>query len=615
MFQSTEQKKTKEKIVLGNEAIALGALEAGVQFVASYPGTPSTEITAYLAKYACKYLFHVEWSTNEKVAFEAAYGASLSGFRSLVGTKHLGMNVLSDSLLTSAYAGVKAGLVIACVDDTHPYSSQNAMDSRYYCQLAHIPCIEPSTIMEAKNLTKLAFRVSEEYSLPVVIRVTQRIAHARGTVKIESISKYEKRFAPKFEKDKIRFVLLPKIAFERKKWLFQQVEKIQHDTKNFKTEIIFDSGNKLGIIGVGIGASYAKYITEELGLDKIQIIRLNLSYPLPKNMLINFIKNVDEVLVFEDGDPIVERGLRNLLSIERITRMVRGKDDKTVESIGELDPDKIIDALSKLRIINLKKNSKLDIRTVTRLGGLCAGCPHMASYYVINEVLKSMEGSIVVGDRGCYNQGAKYPLEALDICMNMGASIGIAYGLAKTGMKKPIVAVIGDSTFFHAGLPALANALYNDAKFTIIIFDNGWISMTGQQPSLSSGVKATGETALKFYPEKIAKALGASFIKVINPFYIDRAKIILSEALKQKETSIIVFRHECALQEGKRLKNEDKKRAHLHIDYNKCATCKLCLSKTGCQALIFSDGKMGIDELNCTGCGLCKNICPCNAIK
>jgi indolepyruvate ferredoxin oxidoreductase alpha subunit len=393
------------------------------------------------------------------------------------------------------------------------------------------------------------------------------------------------------------------------------MEKLKNDMKNFGTKVIFDGGTELGVIGVGVGAAYAKYVAEELKLNKLRILKLSLTYPLPKSSLINFVSGVDKVLVLEDGEPIVERLLRNLLDIEGITKLVLGKDNNIVESIGELDPDKIVNALSKLRKIKFKKNSKPILKSITRLGGLCAGCPHMASYYVIKEVLRNKGGGIVVGDRGCYNQGANYPLEVLDTCMNMGASIGVAYGLAKVGIKKPIIAIIGDSTFFHAGLSTLANACYNNAKFVVIILDNGWISMTGHQPSLSSGIKANGKPTLRIYPEKIAKAIGVSFIKVVDPFDVNMAKNILRMALEKGGVSMVIFRHECTLQEQRRLRNKDEKKSTFYIDDKKCIGCKLCLSETGCPALIFNGRKMGIDESVCTGCGLCAYICKFNAIQ
>ncbi|MGB9806224.1 MAG: thiamine pyrophosphate-dependent enzyme [Thermoproteota archaeon] len=610
-----EQKEIHEELMLGDEAIARGAVEAGVRFVASYPGTPSTEITTALVEYAKKYKFHVEWSANEKVAFEAAYGASLSGLRALVGTKHLGMNVLSDSLLVAAYGGVRGGLVITCIDDSHPYSSQNAMDSRYYCLLAHIPCLEPSSPNEAKELTKFAFELSEKFSLPVVLRATQRIAHARGLVKTEEINNYDLSITPKFVKDKSRFVLLAKEAYERKKWLFNQMKEIEKELSTFGAEVIYDTGSKLGVVGVGIGAAYAKYVAEELGIEGIKILKLNLSNPLPKRALIDFAEKVDEVLVFEDGDPIVEHAIRNLFAIEDIRKHVRGKDDSIVSSFGELDPDKVSESFVLMGLVKNNIEVFEPRATVTRSGGLCAGCPHMASYYVIKEVLRQRGGGIITGDRGCYNQGAKFPLEALDTCMDMGASIGIAYGISKAGVKEPIIAVIGDSTFFHAGLPALANATYNHAKFTITIFDNGWTSMTGQQPSFSTGLTAVGMPTNRLFPELLAKDLGVSFVEVVDPFDVDRAKEILNKALDHEGVSVVVFRHECALQEERRLRAQGIKRKPYVVDPKKCTGCRLCLTKTGCQALRFSDGKMTIDGELCTACGLCAYVCPFDAIS
>jgi len=608
-----EESGAKQKVLmLGDEAIARGAVEAGVRFVASYPGTPSTEITVKLAEYGKKLGFHVEWSANEKVAFEAAYGASLSGLRAFVGTKHLGMNVLSDSLLVAAYGGTRAGLVIAVADDTHPYSSQNAMDSRHYCRLVNVPCVEPSDPNEAKEAAKFAFDLSERYSLPVILRITQRLAHARGAVELDEIPSNQDVTA-EFQRDRSRFVLLARQAFERRRWLIQQMNVARRDLSS-SGQRIFDSGDKLGIIGVGIGTTYVLSIATELGLSDLSMMKLSVTNPLPEESILSFANEVSELLVLEDGDPIVEREIRNLLQMNCVIKRVHGKDDGVIGFEGELTPDKIVSGLHALGLVDGETRHEEKIDVIPRIAGLCAGCPHRASYFVIKEVLSGKGGGIVTGDRGCYNQGANFPIEAFDTCMDMGASVGIAYGLAKSGVDRPIVAVIGDSTFFHAGLPALENAVVNQAAFTIALLDNGWTSMTGQQPSFTTGIDLMGQTAPIMKPEDIAMAMGVKCVKVVDPLDVELAKQVFREALEQDEVSVVIFRRECALQELRRIRAAHRKIEPYFIDPEKCTGCRVCLMKTGCPALRFDGGKMSIDQSDCTGCGLCVYACKYDAI-
>lgn len=614
MLAKEEPSQVKRAVMSGDEAVARGAAEAGVNFVASYPGTPATEITSTLARYGKEYGFHVEWSANEKVAFEAAYAASLTGQRALVGTKHLGMNVLSDSLLVGAYGGVRGGLVIAVADDTHPYSSQNAMDSRYYALLTWVPCFEPASPKEAKDLTKLAFEVSEEFSLPVIVRLTQRLAHGNGVIELGEIAKRVTAHVD-FVKDKERFVLLSRQAHQRKKWLIQQAKAVK---KRFEASgrVALDGGNKLGIIATGVGLTYSLSIVKELSLVDVRIMEIWTVNPLPERSILEFASQVGELLVLEDGDPIVERGVRNVLQANGLTTKVHGQDDGFVDQLGELTPEKVIAALSKAGLAVRMPDEEEPEFLIRRVAALCAGCPHRASYFVMKEVLSSRGGGIVAGDRGCYNQGANFPIEAFDTCMDMGASIGIAYGLSKAGVRKPIIAVIGDSTFFHAGLPPLANAVVNGAKLTVAILDNRWTSMTGQQPGFTTGRTIMDEEAPALSPELVAESLGAGLVKVVDPFDVASARQALEEALDFEGVSVVVFKRECALQELRRIRKSGQRPVPMEIDPEKCTGCKVCLVKTGCPALKWDDAskKMTIDPNECTGCGLCAHACEHGAI-
>jgi indolepyruvate ferredoxin oxidoreductase alpha subunit len=603
----------KNDLLSGNEAVARGAIEAGIEFVASYPGTPSTEITEALISLKEKlgYPVHIEWSVNEKVAFEAAYGASIVGLRSLVGTKHLGMNVLSDSLTVAALSGVNGGLVVVCADDTQPYSSQTAIDSRYYSLLSNLPLIEPSTPQEAKDLTKLSFGLSERFMLPFIVRLTQRIAHGYSDVRIGRVC-LRKPTKRKFSINS-RYILLPSTAFDRKKWLENQMNKLAKniDCSTF-ARTIYSSGNKMGIIGVGIGATLAKYVIEKLDVKDVKIFKLLSVNPLPKKRILKFAKSVEKILVLEDGDPIVEERIRNLLFMSKIKKEVRGREDGSIKGIGELTPESL-QAVLPLYIKSTKPSTFYSAST----SGFCAGCPHMASFYVIKEVKNLWEKRygekiIIVGDRGCYNQAAKPPFKCIDVCMNMGSSIGIGYGMSKAGISQPIIAVIGDSTLFHSGIPPLLNALFENTKLCVVILDNECTAMTGGQPNPSSKVSATGEKRNKIFIEDLLRSLGFSYIDVINPFRVEESKNVLLKALNMNGISIVIFRHECALQKKK---FETTSRTIYEINKDKCKRCKKCVNATGCEAIKIKGKDVVIDPIICTGCGLCASICQFSAIR
>ena len=614
MLTKEETVPSQRAVMSGDEAVARGAAEAGVQFVASYPGTPATEMTTTLARYGKELGFHVEWSANEKVAFEAAYAASLAGRRSLVGTKHLGMNVLSDSLLVGSYAGVRGGMVIAVADDTHPFSSQNAMDSRYYALLTWLPCFEPSSPREAKNLVKLAFDVSEEFSLPVIVRLTLRLAHGNGSVELGEVHPRAPSEAD-FVRDKERFVLLSRQAYQRKKWLIQQTKAIKNKFES-SGRVVWDQGKRLAIIATGVGVTYSLSVVQDYCPSEVKIMQVWTANPLPEKSILDIASQVEDILVMEDGDPIVERGIRNILQAKGLVTKVHGQDDGTVESLGELTAEKVIVALSKLGIKIDAPDSREQEHVIPRVAALCAGCPHRASYFVIKDALAARGGGIVSGDRGCYNQGANFPLEAFDTCMDMGASIGIAYGLSKAGVMKPIVAVIGDSTFFHAGMPALANAVVNGAKMTVAILDNRWTSMTGQQPGFTTGKTLMEEEAPRLSPERVASSLGVEFVKVVDPFDVDGSRKAMAQALDHDGVSVVVFRRECTLQELRRIRRSGERFSVKRVDQTKCTGCKVCLVKTGCPALKWDESKkkMMIDPNECTGCGLCTYACEAGAI-
>lgn len=587
--------------------------------MASYPGTPSTEIAESLAKAARRRGIHVEWSTNEKVAYEVAYGASLAGVRSLMSTKHLGMNWIADPLIVSAYTGTNAGLVVAVADDTHPYSSQNAADSRYFSKLANIPCLEPSSPQEAKELTVEAFELSEKLSLPVLLRLTTRVSHTRADVTLGALS--DERREPHFTKDCSRYVVIASVAQKRHAWLNVQMDKCREMAETFPWNTAEEGAEGgLGIVTEGITYGYAVEAAKNLGvLDDVSILKLGMANPLPSRFLTGFLKGVSKALVLEENEPILERDLKAIAYSSKLSVEILGRETGQVPRELELNPDVTGRAIEMVMGVDPPRPAEaLQVAeglSMQRTPYLCAGCPHRASYHVIGEVLRKLGGGIVLGDRGCYNQGVHPPLNALDTCICMGASIGLANGFAKSGLKEPIVAVLGDSTFFHAGIPALINAVTNKSSFVTIVFDNSITAMTGHQPAPTTGLTAKGDSTKQMKVEDIAKAIGVEYVRVLDPLDINESRQRLEEAIRRGELVLIVFRRPCAIQERRLARMKGLRLVHYKIDVALCTKCKFCISKIGCPAIEVDGERIWIDADQCSGCGLCVKICRFGAIS
>ncbi|GLI53826.1 thiamine pyrophosphate-dependent enzyme [Thermodesulfovibrio yellowstonii] len=508
-----------EKILmLGCDAIARGAVEAGISYASSYPGTPATQILEYIAKNSST---KAEWSVNEKVAYEVAYGVSLTGRRVLCSMKHVGLNVASDPFMTSAYLGIKGGFVLVLGDDPGAYSSQNEQDSRFYASFAKIPCLEPSDAQEAKDMTKLAFDISEELGLPVMIRSITRLLHCISPVTLENI-KPEKEI--KLDKNPEYLLAIPKNVVRLHSELNKKQEKIKKLIEKYEFNKIFSGKGKTGIIACGITYLYAKELGEDLPILKIS------AYPINEDLIKNFVKNLNEVIVLEEGYPFIES------LVKKYCLNVKGKLSGDLPLEGELCVEPLLKLFGKI------KSYTQNLPLIPRPPVLCPGCPHREFYKALNEA----HPNFVTGDIGCYTLGANPPLKAIDTCLCMGASISKASGIASQGIKR-VAAVIGDSTFIHSGIPALINAVYNKSDILVCILDNSSVAMTGHQPTPAVGITAKGEETKKIDLVELCKACGADSVEVVDPYDKKSTFEAIKKGLNEPGVNVVIARRACIL--------------------------------------------------------------------
>lgn len=570
-----------KKLMLGNEAFARGAYEAGVTVAAAYPGTPSTEITENVAKYDEIY---AEWSPNEKVALEVAIGASIGGARALCCMKHVGVNVAADPLFTVAYTGVNGGLVIVVADDPGMHSSQNEQDSRFYARSAHVPMLEPSDSMEAKEFVKIAFELSEKFDAPVFVRSNTRLSHSQGIVDL--FDREDVELQP-YVKDISKYVMMPGMARKRHVVVEQRMNdlKAYADTMDINRVEINDT--KIGVITSGVTYNHVKE-----ALPEASVLKLGMVYPMPNEMIKDFASKVDKLYVVEELEPFFENQIK-VMGIEVI-----GKELFTVQ--GEYSVNLIAERIAgkKMDIVN---PGELPMRPPV----MCPGCPHRAVYYTLNK-LKIM----ATGDIGCYTLGALPPLQGIDTTVCMGASIGNAMGMEKARGKefaRKLVAVIGDSTFFHSGITGLVDMVYNGATSTVMILDNSTTGMTGHQEHPSTGKNIKGEIAHAIDIPTLVKSIGVKHVRVVDPFDLKELEQVLKEETAREEVSVIITKRPCALLDKKTVFPP-------YTITDKCKMCGMCM-KLGCPAIEKVDGKIRINETLCTGCGLCKNVCAFGAIE
>lgn len=572
------------KLMLGNEAFARGLYEAGCRLISSYPGTPSTEITEFGAKYNEMY---AEWAPNEKVAMETAVGASIAGARSFCGMKHVGLNVAADPLYTASYTGVTGGLVIGVADDPGMHSSQNEQDSRHHAIASKVPMLEPSDSVECRDYVKEAFEISEKFDTPVIVRLSTRVAHSQSSVELHDREECE--IIP-YKKNAPKYAMVPAFAKARHVIVEERTQKLVEFSETSSLNKVEILNEKIGVITSGIAYQYAK---EALG-DNVSYLKLGIVNPLPVNLIKDFAAKFEKVYVIEELDDIIESHCKKL-GINVIGKELFG-------FIGELSQSIIADKILNKQTEYMSFPEPVPVRPPV----MCAGCPHRGLFYSL-----AKNNIIVSGDIGCYSLGSAAPLNSIDSIICMGASISALHGMnkifGKDGERKT-VAVIGDSTFIHSGITSLINISYNATNSTVIILDNSITGMTGHQQNPTTGMNLKGEPATKVSLEELCKAIGIERVRVVDPYNMKETESAILEELEIEEPSVIISRRPCAL-----LKYVKHKPA-LKVNPDKCKSCKMCL-KIGCPAISIRNGKAMIEKTQCVGCGICTEMCKFDAIS
>ncbi|MFX1575919.1 MAG: indolepyruvate ferredoxin oxidoreductase subunit alpha [Promethearchaeota archaeon] len=606
----------KKYLLLGNEAIARGAIEAGLELAATYPGTPSSEIGDSLFHAVKEGNYFFEYCTNEKVAMEVAGAAAVANARSLVIMKHVGLNVASDAFMTLNYIGVRAGLVIVSADDPGCWSSQNEQDNRFYAMLGDTTMLEPADPQEAKDMTIAAFELSEELEQPVLLRVTTRVSHTRSGVELGLIR--PPRNNANFERDPFRFVTVPTVARKRHPILVEKVKKAMKISEKSEYNRILGKG-KLGILTSGVAFNYVMEAIAALEL-KAEVFKVGMTYPLPKKKIQKFIASKEKVIVIEELKPYLEHHARAFAQEKEILTPILGKSQGYFSEIGEFTPRTVIEGIAKAlgkaippsfqEIDN--KFAETHSEAPPRPPILCAGCPHRATFYEV-AVATGRKG-IYPTDIGCYTLAIQPPLEMADLLLCMGSSIGTSCGLTAV-LEKPIVGAIGDSTFFHSGIPGLVNAVYNQHPVKIIVVDNNTTAMTGHQPHPGTGMTGMGVQGVKISIEEVARGVGVEYVKVIDPLKVKESIRAIREAVAYDGPAVIVSRSPCALVEGARKRGAGEPIIPFEVDPEVCQGCRVCTDKLGCAAAIWTGEHAAIDADLCSGCGVCAQICSYNAIR
>lgn len=601
-FSAQEVDKMSKKYVMGNGAIALGALSAGVNLVAGYPGTPSSEIIETIAKYPNDGTY-VEWSVNEKAAMEVATSAAYCGARTMVTMKQVGLNVASDPLMSLAYVGVKGGMVVVSADDPGPISSQTEQDTRRFAEFARIPVFDPSSPEEAFEMVQDAFEYSEKYKTPVILRPTTRVDHAYAS--IDAPDSFKAKEYEGFVKDSKKWVIFPRLSYMNHAMIEKRNVEIGEDFSSYRFNTVSGNSEK-AVVATGVSYAYAAEFLKSH--PDIKLIKVGAPYPLPERFLLEALDGVSEVLCFEELSPYIEESLLKLIGKHRLDINVRGKLTGDVPSSGENDADSARRIIGNFLGIESGEKS-VDYSDApnppARPPVLCAGCPHRASFYAVKRAMKGRK-AYFCGDIGCYTLGNAMPLDMVDTCLCMGAGITMAQGFNHMDKDAVAFSFTGDSTFFASGITGVVNAVYNAADMIVCVLDNSTTAMTGHQPHPGTGRNMMATPVEKISIEKILLGAGVKKVITVDPLDLDASIAAVKECADIKGVKAIIFKSPCVAIE--------KSTKKMKVDSDKCVGCLRCIKEIGCPALSVSGGKAVIDGNLCTGCGLCSKLCTVKAI-
>jgi indolepyruvate ferredoxin oxidoreductase alpha subunit len=603
----------EKMLLLGNEAIARGAIEAGVAFTSTYPGTPSSELSLNFFQMSKESDLYFEYCTNEKVAVEVAAAAAACGVRSMAVMKHVGLNVAADALMTLAYVGVKGGMVILTADDPAMFSSQNEQDNRYYAKISGLPMVEPSSVEEAQQIVAYAFELSEKLQEPVLLRTTTRINHSSGFVTFGKMG--PRRTKGSFAKDPMNLVTVPAVSRKLHVKLLENYAKAKEISESSPYNILEGEG-RCGILCNGVSYNYVKDAVKELGLaGKVRVLRIGFTHPLPVKMIQGFLKDCDKVLVVEEGEPYLEESAKAYAQEAGLTLPIRGKAPELFSRLYEYDPAMVRGVVARFFDVAYTPPAKVDLADLPpipqRPPTLCAGCSHRATYYEVRKAAAELGlETVYPSDIGCYTLGVLPPLSMADYLICMGSSTGTAGGFSKACDRK-VVSFIGDSTFFHSGIAGLINSVFNNHNMTLVILDNGTTAMTGHQPNPGVDMEQLNMPGYgRVSIEKVVRAVGVPHVAVIKPYKMKKSIEVIKEALAFKGVSVIISEELCALY-ATSLKLPRRKPFHVG---DKCRNHRNCMNDLACPAFYTWEGRIQIDANLCTGCALCAQICPENAI-
>ncbi|MBQ8107285.1 MAG: indolepyruvate ferredoxin oxidoreductase subunit alpha [Ruminococcus sp.] len=595
-----------KEFLMGNAAIALGAVAAGLNVVSGYPGTPSTEVLETTAKQNDGSIY-VEWSVNEKAALELGAGAAYCGARAMVTMKQVGLNVASDPLMSLAYIGVKGGMVIMVADDPGPISSQTEQDTRHFAAFSKLPCFDPSSVQEAYDLIQTAFEYSEKYHTPVLFRPTTRICHGYASIMVKDKQEYQLNEPEGFVRDPSKWVIFPRLSYNAHMNIEKrntQLSKVFSDS-GLDPVCPDETGTRKGIASHGISYSY---VMEALR-DKPSpaVFKVTTPFPFPEEAALEFLKDLDEVLCLEELDPVIERELTYVCGKYHLNTVIRGKLTGDVRTAGENTCNSVEENICKFMGWQLPEKRDLPEAPPlpVRPPVLCAGCPHRASFFAVKEAMKGKK-SVFCGDIGCYTLGNAMPLDMVDTCLCMGAGVNITQGIGKVEPDTICFAFVGDSTFFASAITGAVNAVYNQADMTLVVLDNSTTAMTGHQPHPGTGRTMMGQVVDKVSIENVLRGIGLTTVETVDPLDLKAAVECVKRVSAEKGVKAIIFRSPCAV-----LIKGSKPRA---IDESKCTNCKKCIRTLGCPGIVMKDGRPFIEPSLCNGCGLCSQVCPFEAI-